>query len=1299
MHFLYYDCSVVFTTHILCLSISSELPNDPDEMLMCDGCDIEMHVSCAGLTAVPTCDWLCPGCLEIMDARRKYLVKGEETRSLETKLPDLPALSANTLDLAAHAQQRFIADVTARKESVVEQLMENQRVLAVESAERIEVLKRELREAEKDKSLKERMFQSACRVIRQRLKLYSWEVFGGSGTSNIKYNKDNGDIVVLQRKTTYEYRSMRIESKHSYEGCTQHQWQTWYNKIQRYRRETDALPEFVEKNAANEKVASLQQELKTSEANEKDMTVVNEDERRSLLLNFATLLSEPRLDFETAKSYGVRKGLSPLFLGVVKPRDSHDVQVLNILKEPTELIIIVPINESINEDDDINAGAIESGVEYYLWGTTELFSSDRNDCLPMDFSPTSVRSAQKDLIAMLLRDPCNSSLQVSAPSLPSSVCLRGSGTDEMLGQMSKCFDLSELVRDCNYPIQDQPFLDTPKRLADNGLELRNYQKTSLKWLVDKETNPTGMGSSGELWHRMRGFGGNDQHGFFFCDLTGSILLDIFNYRSDVDQKDASEYCGDRFPSSAIVGSEMGLGKTVIALSLIVASPPSLHNRTLPREFIAKINHPAYVPPPSVSACLASTAKGFLSSGTLVIAPMTLCPQWQAEIERFAPWMSFITLHNDEKATSEDIASKDIVIISTFLLSSSGRRSTGNMGSSQLMNKLKRVHFHRIFLDESHYNNTGGRVKFALSQLSSTHRYAVTGTPVGHSLADLYGQLRFLRVPQFCRPDFWKQCIETPYSNHNYYALNVLRSLLSRTVIRHSKEQNLEGKALLSLPPRTVETLLLQFGSNEEKIVYDYLETKNTARFMSLRSESPASVLGKFIELNAMLFVSRHACGHASLVNLDNVHNLNDKIDQEQRRKREKEEARLGKKKKKPEAKKLDLTRADILQQAITKARPSASNRMREAVMSIQEGEIDFVECPICLDPIEEQDIALTPCAHKFCGECIRSCLESLSSSREPRGNCPECRELINLTELTFLGDAKDAGEKMIENNDDQKPKAKEDKSEAIDINGFNLLQKEIFSSTTGASDQRAVAEVLSSKEKMQQRAFCHTIPGEVLEAWNIASAQIGSKVARLLEEIKLMSQHDATSKCVVFSQFLGTLNIVQQELTARGVKFSRVDGNMKQYQRADNIHSFTHEPEVKVLLLSMRAGAAGLNLMAANYCFLLDPATNSAIEEQAIDRIHRIGQTRPVIVKRFIMEGSVEQRVLENRRSLAADRPTASTLLDGAGDLEEEEKLNSSSQRRERHIDENGMGETSFQRLKQLEALFGCEATVKGRRA
>lgn len=109
----------------------------------------------------------------------------------------------------------------------------------------------------------------------------------------------------------------------------------------------------------------------------------------------------------------------------------------------------------------------------------------------------------------------------------------------------------------------------------------------------------------------------------------------------------------------------------------------------------------------------------------------------------------------------------------------------------------------------------------------------------------------------------------------------------------------------------------------------------------------------------------------------------------------------------------------------------------------------------------------------------------------------------------------------------------------------------------------------------------------------------------------------------------------------------------------------------------------------------MDPAINSAVEEQAIDRIHRIGQTRPVFVKRFIIKGSVEERILSSRRSLAADRPGASTQLDGTGLMEEEENLLGKSKKRSRHEDENDLGEKRFQRLRQLEVVFGCSSTEK----
>ena len=182
-----------------------------------------------------------------------------------------------------------------------------------------------------------------------------------------------------------------------------------------------------------------------------------------------------------------------------------------------------------------------------------------------------------------------------------------------------------------------------------------------------------------------------------------------------------------------------------------------------------------------------------------------------------------------KITVAEIRSADVVVISTFLLANPRGKAL------ELLQKLRKVHYHRIFLDESHLNNSSSRsadnstdtnstrlLKQGLGQLSSTHRYCVTGTPVGQSLVDLFGQLRFMRVQQFCRNDFWKQCIESPYGQHNVYALTVLRSLLSHIVIRHSKEQTIgpNGDALLELPPRKVETLLLPFATEAEKKIYE-----------------------------------------------------------------------------------------------------------------------------------------------------------------------------------------------------------------------------------------------------------------------------------------------------------------------------------------------------------------------------------------------------------------------------------------------------------------------------------------------
>jgi SWI/SNF-related matrix-associated actin-dependent regulator of chromatin subfamily A3 len=105
--------------------------------------------------------------------------------------------------------------------------------------------------------------------------------------------------------------------------------------------------------------------------------------------------------------------------------------------------------------------------------------------------------------------------------------------------------------------------------------------------------------------------------------------------------------------------------------------------------------------------------------------------------------------------------------------------------------------------------------------------------------------------------------------------------------------------------------------------------------------------------------------------------------------------------------------------------------------------------------------------------------------------------------------------------------------------------------------------------------------------------------------------------------------LIEVALKEAGVKFVRLDGRMLRNQREKAIADFTYDSEVKVFLISLKCGSLGLNLTAANQCFLMDPWWNPSIEDQAVDRIYRLGQTRPVSIFRFVIENSVEDRVIE----------------------------------------------------------------------
>jgi SNF2 family DNA or RNA helicase len=130
-------------------------------------------------------------------------------------------------------------------------------------------------------------------------------------------------------------------------------------------------------------------------------------------------------------------------------------------------------------------------------------------------------------------------------------------------------------------------------------------------------------------------------------------------------------------------------------------------------------------------------------------------------------------------------------------------------------------------------------------------------------------------------------------------------------------------------------------------------------------------------------------------------------------------------------------------------------------------------------------------------------------------------------------------------------------------------------------------------------------------------------------------------KTLVFSQFTSMLSIVRHALDKKGIVYEYLDGQTR--DRKERVERFQTDDECGVFLISLKAGGLGLNLTAADYVFILDPWWNPAVETQAIDRAHRVGQTRQVFAYRLICKNTVEEKITELQQ---AKRELADAILE-----------------------------------------------------
>jgi hypothetical protein len=181
----------------------------------------------------------------------------------------------------------------------------------------------------------------------------------------------------------------------------------------------------------------------------------------------------------------------------------------------------------------------------------------------------------------------------------------------------------------------------------------------------------------------------------------------------------------------------------------------------------------------------------------------------------------------------------------------------------------------------------------------------------------------------------------------------------------------------------------------------------------------------------------------------------------------------------------------------------------------------------------------------------------------------------------------------------------------------------------GAMDAYARAHAARALPRRQtergpRQAACH--PGLIDQA---RAADASAKFDVLLSQLADVVAEG--HKALVFSQFTSLLALVKTRLDGQGITYEYLDGKTR--ARQARVERFQHDEACPVFLISLKAGGQGLNLTAADYVFILDPWWNPAVEAQAVDRTHRIGQTKRVFAIRLITRDTVEEKVLELQRS------------------------------------------------------------------
>lgn len=787
----------------------------------------------------------------------------------------------------------------------------------------------------------------------------------------------------------------------------------------------------------------------------------------------------------------------------------------------------------------------------------------------------------------------------------------------------------------------------------------------------------------------------------------------------------------RVPKGGLLADDMGLGKTLQSISLIIG------NRK----------------PVSSSAPGWKAHFKDVSKATLVVAPLALIRQWEAELkDRVMPDLNIkVCVHHGPKRSTDpsELAKYDIVITTYQTLVSEHDKSHPDSNKGAQAGCFG-VHWFRVILDEAHsIKNRNTKAAKACCALRSEYRWCLTGTPMQNNLDELQSLIHFLRIAPYDNLAEWRAQIDAPMKQgKGHIAIQRLHSILRCFMKRRTKEVLAEKGALVAggkealakaeekgekapeaafkVTERKVVTIETEF-SPAESAFYNALEERadqSLEKMMKGRTVNYANALVLLLRL-------RQACNHPRLAQT-----------------------------------KLDKDRDALSVDSATAPTPSGRKKMSAAYDSqSQTSSVDDLadmmggmgiqarQCDMCLGDMTKKEIQEGQLRCQGCEDSLNQLMKEQQSTQESveskgikkqhkKKKVSVVKERVKVERKTrgrgrkVVVDSDDEGgqeederetpkkaknsrdnRKRIVDSDDEEEEGTwlvgEPQRSALDLGvaggtddenaegtGEDINSNEEISKDSedpeedsfvvkdgddddddddasvdsdeivGSGDEDdtfASVSKLSSKVLQQSESEESATTTSDTESYISESeldddssepdseAEYGVKrtkapltiSTKIHELIAILRREAPQHKFIVFSQFTSMLDLVEPILRHHlpDIKHVRYDGKMPNDAREASLHSLRKDPRTRVLLCSLKCGSLGLNLTAATRVIIVEPFWNPFVEEQAIDRVHRLTQTVDVVVYKLTVRGTVEARILELQEK---KRLLAQTAVEGS---------------------------------------------------